>query len=410
MRRPPAPIPATAKILASLAVFGFLLPACRLPDSYKNQYQPEAGGEPTTVLRAQPVEGREALFPVAAALNVPSQPAGLDDTARFLAGLPGNRQESLAGARNSAAWQRHQGTLDRMWSDFQQRHELPIRSWAGARISDLQSSQSLFYPFSGPDFLFAQAFFPHCDTMVLCGLEPCEPLPPLQQLSGGELESGLQGLVTSLSTVMQFSFFITKDMRRDLVSTRFRGVIPVILTFMARSGCQIESVDPVRLDPAGAPMLVSGGNAPGVMIRARGPNGGLKRVFYFRQDLSDESLSFNGPFLRFVSSLGYPPAFVKSASYLMHEGGFSVIRSYLVQQCRGIVQDPSGVPYSQLLAAGAQVQLFGNYQGTLDMFSEHQQPDLIQAYRSGAGQPIDFGVGYLFNPGNTCLMVARPRR
>ena len=192
------------------------------------------------------------------------------------------------------------------------------------------------------------------------GWSRAEPLPPLQQLSADEMVGGLDGLVTSINTAMQFSFFITKDMRRDLVSTRFRGVLPVILTFMARSGHTVESIDLVRLDGNGQPVLVSGsgGSAPGAMIRARGP-GGLKRVLYFRQDLSDSGLSPSGPFLKFVSSLGRPPAFLKSASYLMHESGFSTIRNYLLSHCRGIVQCPSGVPYRDLLPVAGTLSCMG---------------------------------------------------
>jgi hypothetical protein len=209
---------------------------------------------------------------------------------------------------------------------------------------------------------------------------------------------------------MQFSFFITKDMRKDLVSTRFRGVLPLILAFMARTGHSIESVDLVRVDASGAPILVQAGAlAPGVMIRCTGPTGQLRRVFYFRQDLSNESLSLGGPFLRFVDSMGTPTALVKSASYLMHEGGFSNIRSYLTTRCRGLVQDPSGVPYRNLVASGMNLRLYGNYQGTLDMFSEHTQVDLISAFREGrhSARPVDFGIGYMFDPSRTCIMVAR---
>ncbi len=356
------------------------------------------------------MDARRELFPTPLAFNVPRQASSLNDTARFLAGLPASGGDTLANLRSSGNWANHQAKLDSLWATFDSRHEAPIRNWAASQIGDLQQANALFYPFSGPDFLFANAFFPRTDTFVLCGLEPCEPLPPLSQMSEGEVASGLAGLQTSISTVMQFSFFITKDMRRDLVNTRFRGVLPVILTFMARTGHRIDSIDLVRLDGTGNPVLVAANSssAPGLLIRGRAPNGASRRVFYFKQDLSDGGMSPGGPFARFVSALGRPPAFVKSASYLMHESGFGAVRNFLLNNCRGIVQDPSGVPYQSLLSAGWGVRLYGNYHGTLDMFNSHQQPDLIDAYRAGRGQAIDFGVGYMYNPNDTCLMVAHP--
>jgi hypothetical protein len=146
------------------------------------------------------------------------------------------------------------------------------------------------------------------------------------------------------------------------------------------------------------------------MIRFRNGFGGMKRLFYFRQDLSNGGTRFGGPFLTFVAKQGNPPALVKSASYLMHDSGFSNIRNYLLRSSSGLVQDPSGVPYRDIVAAGLNLKLYGNYQGTLGIFSQ-QQGDLMAAYRSGRhpAQPVNFGFGYLYNASTTSLMVARPR-
>jgi hypothetical protein len=76
-----------------------------------------------------------------------------------------------------------------------------------------------------------------------------------------------------------------------------------------------------------------------------------------------------------------------------------------------IVQDPSGIPYADFGRYGWSLWLYGNYQSTLEVFKGCQQPDLRQAYQSGRHpvKPLDFGIGYLFQPSTTCLMVARPR-
>jgi hypothetical protein len=385
--------------------------SCQLPPGAPLADAPSQS-QPAEVRRAMSADETIVLFQPAAELNLPAGRASINDTARLLAGLPPVANDGFDALRRSATWSQHQQKMDGLWATFETRHAAPIRTWSASEISDLQQAPGLFYPFSGPDFVFAHTFFPNVDTMILCGLEQCEPLPPLSQLNADEWYHGLDGLVTSVSTAMQFSFFITKDMRRDLVSTRFRGVLPLILCFMARTGHQVESIDLVQLNASGTPILTQGPQAPGVMIRAYGPDGAMRRVFYFRQDLSDQSLKTDGPFLRFVSSMGQPPAFVKSASYLMHETYFSTIRNYLMSQCRGIVQDPSGVPYANLRSAGLDLQLYGNYMGTLDIFSNRQQPDLIQAYREGRhnAQPLSFGIGYMYVPERTCLMVARRSR
>lgn len=405
------------RFAAAVVMGALVLTACRSPQGQTEYLETrralpgDAEDGAFSVLRAESPDSGE-LFPAPTDLNVPRHAASLNDTARMLAGLPHASADSYPDVRASAVWRAHRDNLDDLWGDYELRHEQPIRRWAAQHIRDLQGAGALFYPFSGPDFLFANAFFPHAETVVLCGLEPAEPLPQLSSVNDADIQAGMEGLRHALNNVMQFSFFITKDMRSDLQATRFRGVLPVLLVFLARSGHVVESVDTIRLDGAGNPILSNGGPVSGLLIRARAPHGGMKRVFYFRQDLSNDSIRPGAPFLKFVSQLGWPPAFTKSASYLMHEGSFSGIRDYILRNCRGLVQDPSGVPYEELLEQGWDLRLFGAYQGTLAMFSEHHQPDLIAAYQTGrhGAQPLDFGIGYLYRPETSCLMVARPRR
>ena len=236
----------------------------------------------------------------------------------------------------------------------------------------------------------------------------------MNQLSPNEVSAGLATLRTAISSVIQFSFFITKDMRNDLVSSRFRGVLPIMMVFMARSGHEVESVDAIRISGDGNPVItpVEAGGAPGLMIRCRSPRGGLVRVFYVKQNLADDSLNPGSPFLAFVRQVAPGVAFTKSASYLMHESYFSTIRNYLMNERSALVQDPSGVPYRNYDLNRWDLRLYGNYQRTLPLFGDGaQQPDLAQAYaerRLGA-RALPFGIGYLYQPEATCLMVGRRR-
>ncbi|MDZ4286967.1 MAG: hypothetical protein U0984_03360 [Prosthecobacter sp.] len=384
-------------LTASLAVV-VAITGCQLPPS-------GTGG--TTVRRAQPA-GSGHLFYGAGALNVPFRSTSINNIARMLAGM----ENGVAQISSSSAWPYHQQAMAQLWSSHENGRGAAVRQWAAAEIGDLQRSNALFYPFSGPDYLFAHELFPSAETYVLCGLEPAEPLPDLATLNPTEIASGLSGLRESLTSIMQAGYFITKDMRSDFQSTRFRGVLPVLLTFLARTGNSVDSVDIVRVDGMGNAVQAgaSNGSAPGLMIRYHTGFGDSRRLFYFRQDLSNASIWPGSPFLTFVSKQGYPPALVKSASYLMHEDSFSNIRNYLTHSSRGIVQDPSGVPYRHLVGAGLSLRLYGNYRSTLGIFSQ-QQPDLVTAYHSGLHpvQPVSFGFGYLYHPATTSIMVARKR-
>lgn len=360
----------------------------------------------SSVRRAESA-GRGPLYNGAASMNVPLQSSSINNIARLFAGMDGG---GLAAVHGTSAWASHKIRMDRLWATHQNAHRAPLQSWAASEIGDVQRADALFYPFSGPDFLFASAICPDAETYVLVGLEPAEPLPQLESLSQAEIERGLYGLHNSVSTIMTSSYFITTEMKNDLVATRFRGVLPIILAFMARTGHSVESVDTVRVDGTGNVTLAGSSGNTGLMIRCRSGFGRSKRVFYFRQDLSNGGGA--GPLLNYVSRLGRIPSFMKSASYLMHDSGFSSIRDFILRHSSVIVQDPSGIPYREFVRQGWDLNLYGNHRGTLSIFSGCQQPDLTAAYSSGRHpvKPLNFGIGYLMNPETTCLMVGRPGR
>lgn len=391
-----------------------LLVACALPEeAFKNYSAANRVSQWSSVLdalgggnvkRAESA-GNTPLYNGAVSMNVPTQAGSINDIARLFAGMDSSYNQTAALAA-------HRLRMDSLWATHQNARRGPLQAWASEEIGDIKNANAMFYPFSGPDFLFASALFPAAETYVLCGLEPAEPLPRLSDLSQAEIDNGLTGLHNAVSTIMQSGYFITTEMRSNLQATRFRGVLPLLMAFMARTGHTVESVDTVRLDGAGNVTLSGSSGNTGLMIRCRSGFGSSKRVFYFRQDLSNSGVSAGGPFLTFVSRLGRVPVFLKSASYLMHESGFSNIRDYLLRHGSAIVQDPSGVPYREFSRYGWNLWLYGNYQGTLSLFPGCQQPDLIAAYSSGRYpvKPLNFGIGYLMNPQTTSLMVGRPGR
>ncbi len=333
-----------------------------------------------------------------------------DEAARFLAGLPGKGSGAMGGARRSAAWKEHERQMDAAFTAANGRLNA-IRSWRRGVLGSAGSG-TLFYPFSGPDFLFADAFFPRSRTVIMCGLEPVGQPPETARISGATLASSLANLRSSISTPLNFSYFITKDMRNDLAPGRsLSGVTPIIYTFLARTNHRVLSADAVALNGSGQVVSRSGaagGTAPGIRIKAAGRSG-VRTIYYFRTNLGDGTLGRDRRFLTFVRSQSPSATFVKSASYLMHSGGFNQIRTAVKTLSPVIVQDPTGVPYKQLAAGAWDITLYGNYRGTLDMFRSHYQPDLAAAYKSGGGKAMPFGVGYKWNLGESSLVVARRR-
>ncbi len=315
-----------------------------------------------------------------------------DDWARFLAGLPGGRNSAFAGSRQTAAWQQHQAEMDRLFSNFGNTRQLSIGGWQSGELGHL-GSRFVFYPFGGPDFLFSHTLFPGASTHVLVGLEGVAPLPAPALVLENNLAGNLGNLRKSLGSAVNFSYFITKDMRAELSATRLEGTLPVLLVFLARTGHRVQSVELISLSGAGQVVPRGAGSAPGFRIVA---NGGSKVVYYFQENLGNENLASNPRILRFVSSQGSPVTFLKSASYLMHQDRFSVIRNAILNQSQAVVSDPSGVPFRYFDPARWNITLYGDYTGPIPLFSEYPQTDLAAAYRDGRYKvkPLPFGVGY----------------
>src|SRR5438105_15359220 len=84
--------------------------------------------------------------------------ADINETARFLAGMPVSGGSPLAPLTHEAVWQEHAKFFDAAWAKLEQRQLSRARDWARGHLR--AHSENVFYMFSGPDFLYADGFFP----------------------------------------------------------------------------------------------------------------------------------------------------------------------------------------------------------------------------------------------------------
>jgi hypothetical protein len=116
-----------------------------------------------------------------------------------------------------------------------------VRAFAAQYLKS--PSKTLFYTFSGPDFVYANAFFPSATTYVLAGLEPVGPIPDPLKLKPAAAAQTLDHLRTSIRHLIGFSYFITLDMDQHLRRGQMPGVLPVLYAFLARADKTITSVE-----------------------------------------------------------------------------------------------------------------------------------------------------------------------
>jgi hypothetical protein len=332
-----------------------------------------------------------------------------DDIARFLAGLPPSPESPIASLTREPGWQQHARSFNSAWSGLEQRQLSKIRAWSAANLTAPQPV--VLYMFSGPDFLYADAFLGNRSTYVLSGLEPVGQIPMVTEASRRSLYQGLAGLRSSLSSVLNYSFFITKQMRSSLSANTFKGTLPVLYIFLARSGKTIQDVSLVAIDkdgavvPAGQDGMQGAGSAPGVKIVFAGADGRAQTLYYFRTDISDHGLKGSG-FLKFCEQLGKAESFVKSASYLMHSDSFSKIRELLLSRSEALIQDDSGIPVRFFKPDEWELRPFGRYLGPISIFAGRYQRQLSEVFRKSNPPRLDFGVGYRFRHSESNLLLA----
>jgi hypothetical protein len=331
--------------------------------------------------------------------------ATADDTARFLAGMPPSADSPLTPLTKSPAWQRHARFLDSAFAQLEQRQLSRIRAWSDANLA--APKPTMFYMFSGPDFLYADAFYGKAVTYVLSALEPPGAVADLTRLPPGGVSAALANVEHSLQSVLSFSFFITKNMKADLQAGQISGTLPILYVFLARAGKTVRDVKPVRLDDNGTLAVGTDvparGNARGVRLLFAGADGVEKTLYYFSTDLSNSGVKASG-FLKFCATLGPGNSLIKSASYLLHSGNFTTVRSFILANSATVIQDDSGIPLTYYNARKWRFFPFGRYLGPIDKFPGRYQEAYAQLFRRA--QPIDFGIGYRWRTHETNVLLS----
>lgn len=317
------------------------------------------------------------------------------EQAEFLAGIPLGKGSLLHPLQKSPEYRTHQKELQEKWAFCRGVRYDAMQQWGRNHLWRYPATRGVLrYLFGGPDFLNAYAFFPDARVMVLGGLEPVGEVPPPEALSPEALGPALKALDEALHTSLFAGYFITSEMKPQLVQGAFRGVLPVLYTELALTGNRIDAVQPVR--PFGS---------PGVQIIYHRPGGVPQTLYYFQADLSNGKECRR--FLSWLGDLGPGASYLKAASYLLPLDSFSETRNFLLRTSELILQDDSGIPFRSFLPGEWKIELFGVYTDPLPIFKLKREPGLEAAYGSAAhAGPLSFGAGYHVNATDANLLLA----
>jgi hypothetical protein len=355
------------------------------------------------------------LLTLGAAPTRSSEPVTADDTARFLAGLPVSSNSPLAAFARDPVWLSHARNLNSIFAHEESVQLSKVREFSEKYLSE--KHDTVFYMFSGPDFLYATSFFPNASTYILAGLEPVGSVPDLMTLNPLVVDGELRSLEASMSSLFSFSFFITHKMKTQLREGQFYGALPILYVFLARTSKTIHEVNFVRLDEQGNLQIADGLDAvtrvsetnktatsSGVKIAFSDDNGRRQTLYYLSTNLADGSFQRSG-FSAFLAKLGPADSLIKSASYLLHGAHFAGVRKLILNRSATIVQDDSGIPLTYFEETKWRVQAFGHYAGPIPMFANFYQPRMAELFRSAS--PLEFGIGYRWRKNESNLLLAQ---
>ena len=315
--------------------------------------------------------------------------ATIDETAHLLAGLPVNgRLQSLT---QNSAWQGHAAALDKAWKTKEFFQLEPIASWMGSHAGEYYgSSNTMYYMFGGPDFLYAYTFFPNANTYILAGLEPVGQVPDLSGMNPNMLGANLAALRNSMSTLLITHYFVTEEMRANLGRSNLGGTLPILYVFLARLGCTVQDTTYVRSPAEGVKITFSRG-------------GRRQTLYYFKTNLSGG----NSAFLRWCAARGPGLSLIKAASYLMHGEGFGGVRNFLLEHSSVILQDDSGIPL-RAFPKGWALEFHGRFVPHGEKFGKYDQQELAAIYKKNPPPPaLGFAFGYWWQAERGLLMIAR---
>ena len=371
----------------------------------------------------QPIEIDEDTV---ATNSLPEYPidAKFNQTAKYLAGYAGEENSPFKSLESRGSFKNYQANIDQLWTKTNQK--LPvIKDWTKVELSDInEGGGTLFYPFSGADFLHADLFFPEHDNIVMIALEPIGTLPDL--LDKGKdttLDVYLSRLKKSMNAILGLSFFRTIAMADDFKS-ELDGTLHVLMHFMARTDHEVMYQERVGILPNGE-LTTELTSVPDSMyignryyFRKNGDEK-VKTLTYFavnvqnspyvsRGGLVAKGLNTRTDLVNYFKKIDIKSTYLKSASYLMHRPTFSIIRNIILKESEHVLQDDSGIPVQFFNPEEWDLTFYGNYIKPISLFAERHQEDLKEIYelKKYIVKELPFGIGYQYHKGTSNMMRA----
>lgn len=313
------------------------------------------------------------------------------------AGLPDN-------LKKSAKWSSYSQAVQTNWDLYSQKIGVPMTEWAKQQVPLVQDT--VFYPFSGPDFTTVYQLFPNAKRYVMVAMQNAGRPLDLGDLTATTTEQNLDLLTSAWKHYGTHGFFVTEYLDKYFYSTPSRiGASTFLTTFLNLHGFQVDRVVPIEVLPNGEVKELSAETEKWRSVRFNASKDGKQIVLdYLKIDLSNEGFAKSPENLEYIRREVRQPVLFKAASHLPQNNNFSVIANEVLKNAPLVVQDETGIKYTALMDT-YNVALYGKFVVAHHSFTSYHG-DLAKGFaQRNDVKPLTFRFGY-FKDGNYAVIVA----
>jgi hypothetical protein len=318
--------------------------------------------------------------------------AQYDDVATLLigktpaSGLP-------ASVSQSQKWATYTQTVETNWAEYTEKIGTPMVEWAKTEVPAV--SETVFYPFSGPDFTTAYRIYPNAKRYIMIAMQNAERPLNLGSTNTQLTDQALDILISAWQLYGTHGFFVTEYLERYYYATQGRvGSSTFITIFMKLQGFELDRIVPIKVNSEGdvEEIPAETRNWPSVRIYATKAGKPIV-VDYLKMDLSNPGLQASPENLKFVQLASANPTLFKAASHLPQNANFNMIAREILTKAPLVVQDETALNYSALIKS-FDVALYGKFVIAHHAFQSYHT-DLALAFTQRSDiKPLNYRFGY----------------
>ena len=402
----------TIRLLLLLGIFFSI--GCNQSEKQFSEAQAQQPIKPT-IKKSIPKSKAKPIVQSIEGFEVPiSIDTSIQEYASFIGGLF-HSSDRLKLIKNNGFYTAHAKRINDVFKRVKTKRLSQMQMFSQMELaSDKIGEGTLLYPFSGPDALHAVTLFPNYKQYVFIAFEPPGSFRKFSSTDTTGVPDYLLSVQRTIQEVTNLSYFITDRMRKYITQENIDGALPLIALFLAETDHTLIGYGKRYLHADGSINEISKDtfSIPAQDIHdmyfKTGTSQTIQRLTYIYANLGNAAyagkIGFlkNTPLQSYLSSLQGFNTYVKSASYLMHNAGFSGIRDFVLKNTHSILQDDTGVPFEYFDQKQWDFVFYGRYSRPINLFAGRYSAKLDSAYvhQESIKKPLPFMMGYQLRRGD----------